>query len=295
MDNSNNPNWPNNPNPQPVSGITPPPAPTPQPNPQPNPPAFDPTSSFNPMPTPQAGIQPQSDYSSFTPPPQPEPTWPPPPQMPTNPVPQPQVEQPIPTFTQPTPQFQTPNIQTPVSQPSPLDNPWGAPTKAPAIDGSMNSVPENSAPTDLSHLISNNDTQGQTQQSSAIPETLIVPQANTVAPEVPTLPSEGHKGIPKWLIGVGIGLLLVVVGASAYFILGIGQSAKPTTSLPAVTQTSQTVKTPPPIATPIPQATETPAATGSANFGQLGGSSGTQTQQATSAADLLRQRQQPGR
>jgi hypothetical protein len=137
-----------------------------------------------------------------------------------------------------------------------------------------------SAPPDLSHLISNN--------TPASAETLVVPsQTPNPTPDVPTVSAENHKGIPKWLIGVGVGLLVIVAGTSAYFILGIGQPSKTTTSVPAEVSKT-TVKTPPPIATPVPQPTA-PAATGSANFGELQGSG---TQQATSAADLLKQRQQ---
>ena len=206
---------------------------------------------------------------------------------------------------------------------SPLDNPLDAPLQPPPIDGSnqpsltptwtpvqepisapppfssdqtptiseqttapnIPSTIQEPAPTDLSHLITSSQP-GATQSTVNQPETLVVPSSAT--PEVPNIATEtNHKGIPKWVIGVGIGLLLVVAGASGYFILGIGQPPKngsmPATQAPNTTQ----VKPPPPVATPVPQ--PSPETTGSANFGQLDGSG---SQQATSAADLLRQRQQ---
>lgn len=207
--------------------------------------------------------------------PQPEPTWP---QTPQVPIPPP--SEPI-----------LPPTQPPPPTPSPLDNPWGAPTQPPPIDGPQEeSIPaaSDAAPTDLSHLIGNDTQTGsapvQPQQSIQTSETLVVPNVSS-APEVPTLPTEGnHRGIPKWVIGLGVGLLIVVAGASAYFILGIGQAPK-TTSIPATqTPSTQEVKAPPPVTQPT-----SPVSTGSATFGEVEEGSG--AQQATSAADLLRQRQ----
>lgn len=227
------------------------------------------------------------------------------------------------------PTWQMPSDQ-PSGNLSTLDNPWGAPAQPPPIDSSstppltfppapqpqVETAPQSSfetsqtpttptdlstlastpapkestvsesAPTDLSHLIGNNPPpENNTPPQQA--ETLVAPSVNA-GPDVPASPQEERKGIPKWLIGVGIGLFLLVAGASAYFILGIGRPPD-TTSIPATQapKTTQQVKPPAPLPTPISQ----PAATGSASFDQLqGGSSG--GQQATSAADLLRQRQQ---
>lgn len=302
MDNSNNPNNPFNPqNTNPVAGNTPPqPDSTPQAtNPwQPQnipsspwgnlqtapplqPPPIQPESSplsnqqpdlsTTPQMYPQNPVFETPDLSQLNTQPSP---------LPTPIQPEPAVE-PLPTFTPPSQDMQ--------SNPSPLDNPLGAPIQPPPIDGSNQANPPawappsqtaaedtQSAPTDLSHLISNNNPQEQPQPAA---ETLIVP--NAASPEVPNLPSEERKGIPKWLIGIAIGLLLLVSGASAYFILGIGKTPE-TASVPATTEKETTqIKPPPPVATPVPR--PTPQETGSSSFGELGG-----TQQATSAGDLLR-------
>lgn len=278
-----------------------PPPITPQPTPiQPGP---TPAQSEPAFPNPSWPASPSSQ-SSFD-------AWTPPVQSPPIPASAPLNPSSIPSWTPPVPQPEPTPIQLePASSPSlsPLDNPWGAPIQPPTIDGSQNQIqsdqapiqpswmntpspapnpmsnentnasapiPSESVPTDLSHLISNNIP----IPAQPTPETLVAPTASN--PEIPTLPTQNHKGMPYWLIGTGIGLLLLVAGASAYFILGIGQPAKTTTSLPA------TIATPTP--TPVTQPTSQPVATGSANFGELQGSS---NQTATSAADLLRQRQQ---
>lgn len=225
---------------------------------------------------------------------------------------------PLPPLPQNMPTDITSTWTPPVPTSSPLDNPWGAPAQSspqptwvpPTPEMSnANVVPDQTtppppppteptssgpapelAPTDLSHLINNNPQPDNGQNVSPSAETLVVPPQNSSSiPEVPTIPTEGRKGIPVWIIGVGIALLIIVVSASAYFILGIGQP-KTTTSLPAQIEKT-TVKVPPPIPTPAPQPTA-PAATGSANFGQLQGNSASPS--ATSAIEAAKQRQQQG-
>lgn len=297
MDNSNNNNPSNNPPPQPL--------PNSGEDPQ-TPSSWDP-NPVQPQPTSPVNTTPQDLTPTGIP------TYAPaPPSLDTLPVDVPQPTQPS-TYTHP----EAVGTQ---SATSPLDNPWGAPTQAPPIDGSTpvttdtvntfspppkpqpettppwsnqssppiqspNPLEGEPAPTDLSHLINNNAPTESTQPVGNEAETLVTPDSG--APEVPTIPTEGHKSFPKWLIGVGVGLLIIVTGVSAYFILGIGQSPKQTTSIPAETvPASQQAKPPAPIPTPIAQ--PEPTATGSANFGQLQGSG---TQQATRAADLIRQPQ----
>lgn len=215
----------------------------------------------------------------------------------------------LPQETQPTPQptlpqnpswspsSPLPTDQTPPSSPlQPLQQSEITSTPSSVIPNPMeetkNAQPAEQPPTDLSHLITPDSSNGTTDPSSLYnpspsqPETLVSPPtANLATPVVPTFSDGGHKGIPKWVIGIMAGLLLTVAGASAYFILGIGQNNQQTTSIPAVQTPRQTTTTPP---APSPAA-QAPVATGSGNFGDLNDSA---NQQATSAADLLRQRQQ---
>ncbi len=263
MDNQNNPNPPNNTNPS-SPGNTTPPMPTwtsPPANPFPTQPSTIPTTQPEPVSTfiPPATTSPLDNPWSTSVPPvsSPQPTWVPP---------------------------------APPTAPLPVTLPETALTESAPVQAEPAPVQSELAPTDLSHLISNNSPLDNGQNLSTAPETLVVPSTPiNNSPQVPTLPTQDHRGIPKWLIGTGILLLIIVIGASAYFILGIGQP-KTNTSLPAEVSKT-TVKTPAPIATPIPQTTA-PVASGSANFGQLQGGSASASLQATSAADLARQRQQ---
>lgn len=208
-----------------------------------------------------------------------------------------------PTFTPPAP---PPAPEPPMT---PLDNPLQAPPQAPSIDGgtgfswpnpqpqppqpntppvttqdlygpSVSPPPPETAPTDLSHLVAGNGNDQPVYTPPVTqPETLITqPNGNE---EIPNVPIENHNGgMPKWVIGLGIGILLAVLGTSAYFILGIGKQADNTpTSLPATTKQQTLTPPPSPITAPAP-------ATESSSFGEVGG-----TKPATSAADLLKQRQ----
>lgn len=220
---------------------------------------------------------------------------------------------PTPTFTPPAPPS-SPSQEEPIL--SPLDNPLGSPIQAPPIEqpqtgaqpswtsisteqlapADQNSspppTPTEAAPTDLSHLISSNQSESASSPAS---ETLFVPSNPSQAPEVPNLQTENHPPIPKWLIGLGGLLLIVVIGASAYFILGIGRNTE-TTSLPATT-TSETTPAKPAtaVSTSAAQTSTEPESANSGNFGEFQGSGSQGNQQATSAAELLRQRQQQGR
>jgi hypothetical protein len=204
-------------------------------------------------------------------------TWatpppPPPPQQPAKPATIP------PTLTPPPPMPEPP---LPEAEPTPIKS---EPTVQPSWNAASEIPPQtaDAAPTDLSHLITNSNTTEIPTQPAV--DTLVVPPANNGSAETPATVVENHKGIPRWLIGLGLGLLVLVAGASAYFIIGIGQN-KNTTSVPAEI-------TPPALPTNIPQPTPQPASSGSANFGDLEGSSGSTPTATTSSLEILRQRQQ---
>ncbi len=366
MDNTKDPNQPNNPFPptQPQPTPTPPPFPNPTPNPiqpaswpsqtqteaQPNLTSSPWLQPQTPIPAPDPIAQANPTPSPWTPPiptPTPDPIsltlTPSPTEVNTTPIQtettnpwgtiptMPLTPEPAPAFPPiPTPQFQ-PEPESTQPATSPLDNPWSSPSQVPPLDGNSSggiptwlpdsqtnniqptfqsisnmpptpdpiipiqtepaspSIQADTAPTDLSHLLGNNPPLENTFSNSTTPETLVVPPINTTA-DMPTVPFQKSSGIPKWLIGVGIGLLIIVAGTSAYFILGWGQLPKTTTSLPATQTTPAQVRQTPPVATPIPE-TEQPTATSSGSFGSIVGTAPASTPQATSAADILKQRQ----
>ena len=155
---------------------------------------------------------------------------------------------------------------------------------APTSPGDLQPTPQgvDQAPTDLSHLIDPSATATTAVPEATIPqpETLLTPDGGETAPNL-TSEHQG-KSIPKWVLGVGIALLIAVVGASAYFILGIGQSPQPPTSLPATQQPGLQA---PPTPTPAPATSSAQPA----NFGAVNPSP-TASASATpkSAGDLLR-------
>src|SRR3989344_73465 len=148
------------------------------------------------------------------------------------------------------------------------------------------------APTDLSHLINTGSDSTVYTPPLSQPETLVTtPNGGGEVPNVPT--GDAHKGIPKWVIGVGVALLLVVAATSAYFILGIGRSPQPA-SVPA----TETTVTPPAINT-TPAVSTAPVVTTPENgFGNLPGSTSSgavaspSPSAAISALERLRQQQQ---
>lgn len=243
-----------------------------------------PQSTWNPTPV--------SDPSPVAPSwPQPTPTFTPP-TTDINPVPQmpsaaPSNPEPMPTFTAPAPE--TPTVSQPNSQDFMANMPMSGQTMAnPNMENAQSepNIQSEPAPTDLSHLIPTQNGSEAPVYTPPVtqPETLVVPPDGngTVTPNIPT---EGKTTIPKWMIGLAVGLLLIVSAASAYFILGIGQ---PQTSKPA-TQVQQTPTAPPPAVITSAPPVATSSATGP-GFGQFQNPTPTSTATGSSAADILRQR-----
>ncbi len=156
------------------------------------------------------------------------------------------------------------------------------------------------APTDLSQLTGNNSQPNSDVYSPSVsaPESLVVPSSATAQPTpaaVSTTTATRHT-LPLIAIIGAVIVILLVAGASAYFILGVGKTAQqPSTSLPIVQQQAPLTK--PPSQTPAPTLASQQAATGSAqgqgSFGNLNGDTNTPaaTKGPTSAADLLKAKQ----
>ena len=286
--------------------------------PTPSPVQPDLNSSFQPDPLAQTPPDPLTNLTpiqsgSTSPPappePMPEPTPPMPPPIPDPPPmqpPAPPTPDPAPAsslldnpmdmpsqsgfnWSNPTP---TPD---PIAAPSPVPEPiapaesGSAPAPIPSFQAAPSTpeftspTPTDSGPTDLSQLTNQSEPQPVFSPPLSQPETLVVP---TNSPEPTTIQTDGGgHSIPKWVWFVGVGLALAIAGASAYFILGFGKS-QDTTNQPA---TEQPKLVTPPASSPVTQAS--PLATSSATFGDIAGSP---PPIATSAADLLRQRQGQG-
>lgn len=239
----------------------------------------------------------------------PTPTFPPPLAEPT-PTPQ----APNLNLPQPTPPWLESSVTEPASLPTPpstMAQPLTQPVTTPVSDqsGGFSWTPtlnadssnsslsdsESAAPTDLSQLIDNNSAPTVAATETPVPETIVAPTAESDQVAV----GDTHKGFPKILLIVAAVVLLLVAGASAYFILGIGQPRNG--SLPAEQQQTQQPLTNPPKQAAAPEAPvqpQTPASPSDATFGNLSGATQSATPPASgsaSAIELLRQRQAAGR
>lgn len=218
---------------------------------------------------------------------------------------------PVPTFIPPSSVPTTPNFgenpmampaTVPVSEPVPVPPApvesdvssssvpsWASPSETPANPAPAGPIPTEATPTDLSNLMGNAPA---TPSEVAQPTVVVSP----TGPETNQVVTSGAKGFPKIVLILGAVLILIALGASAYFILGIGNSSNLPASLPAE---QQTLTTPPKIVVPTVAPVEN--ATGAGTLGNPSGAttSGmvtptkTATTSGTSALELLRSRITP--
>lgn len=263
---------------------------------EPSPSAFVSQNTFD-LPTPQS-LAPASDLGSTLggnpgmgndPTITPVSSWPPQPPQDVTAAPEP-----VPTFVPPSenpPTAPTPDLAGGLS--NPMDSGMGSPADYPSTNY-PNTASADSAPTDLSHLVENSVSQDATAAALGVPPT----QPENLVVPTPTEPGQvvtsESRGFPKWIfIIIGVILLVAVSGASAYFILGIGNPNKnQTTSAPA--EQAPLVNPPKPLLPPDSSITTAPSSSGSGTLPvvtpQLSPSP-VASPSGTSAIDLIRQRQ----
>ncbi len=156
--------------------------------------------------------------------------------------------------------------------------------------------PVEPAPTDLSQL---EEVNGQPQNSEVYNPAVNAQPNLVVEGEQPSVianaPSQSSRKLPLILGLAGAAVVVILVaGASAYFILGIGRSEPAeTSSTPAPTATQPPLTNPPQQIVPSAQPIATPpAASGSSSFGELNGSAPTEEESGMSAIDRLKERQE---
>ncbi|MCL5784633.1 MAG: hypothetical protein M1142_04765 [Patescibacteria group bacterium] len=109
---------------------------------------------------------------------------------------------------------------------------------------SGNGAPE-AAPTDLSHLVDTSSAQAEVSSAMPQPESLVVPPVSSASQATeanPVVVGGKAPGFPKWLFLLGGIIILGVIAASAYFILGVGKSSLPfglSSQTPVPTPTDQ--------------------------------------------------------
>lgn len=202
-----------------------------------------------------------------------------------------------PAAAEPVPTFTTPALPQAADLVTPLPGPMTQPDPAPAWPGtptpfSADSVPtvppppdNDSSPTDLSHLVDD-----LTPASVPVPE---APVVTTSPADVNQAVTSGHGyGFPKWVLLIGLVVLLMVGGASAYFILGLGQSNQSTAPTSAPLEQQPLTNSPKSMIPPQVQPTALPS--GTASFTNLSGAvtpTPVATPSGSSAIDLLKSRQ----
>lgn len=168
------------------------------------------------------------------------------------------------------PQQEANPFNSPVAAPPTTFNPFSSPTAGSTpptpepFPPSPEPAPSEAVPTDLSNLVNTTSEATNYIPQSQTPESLVVPPPQTSGGDVnQAVPASGGKGFPKIAIILGVIILLAVIGASAYFILGIGKPSEPLpVSVPAEQQSAPT---------PVTKAPVVPTATQSGTFSNLPG------------------------
>lgn len=161
------------------------------------------------------------------------------------------------------PQQEANPFNTPVAAPPTTFNPFSSPT-AGSTPPTPEPAPSEAIPTDLSNLVNTTSEATSYMPQSQTPESLVVPPPQTSGGDVnQAVPASGGKGFPKIVIILGVIILLAVIGASAYFILGIGKPSEP---LPVSVPAEQQAPTPTIKVSPTPT-----VATQSGSFSNLPG------------------------
>lgn len=194
---------------------------------------------------------------------------------------------PTPTSVPPNLEPTQPALDNPLPRtPQPADNPFGNPGVTGEITPAVTAETPEPVPTDLSHLTDNSPLSNNSSISASTVDSLVVASPTVDTDAIST--EAAQKGFPKILFILGGVVLLAVIGASAYFILGIGQT-KPT---PAVQPENSPPKSLIPTMVPLPTvAIPTPAS--ATQPGTLGGSldnPAESTKTSRRAIDLLKER-----
>lgn len=269
------------------------------------PPTQSPTSAPDPMTTPPNPVPESSQASTWPQQPPPE-IPPPPPDMNTSSPPSIPIDSQLPqpgTISGDPSQGNNPQSITDPMQPQSIGGPVTQ-SADPQSNSIQPNTPTENVPTDLSHLIGSSDAPPPpdftTPPTATGTGSMPPPPPNTTVPTPPAQPAEGtalaggkHMNLSVVLIIVGVAILLLVTGLSAYFFFGPGKTSPESSTAPAsvpATNQEQTPLTNPPRQVSSPSIQPSPL---SSDSGALPVTSPVATASATSAIDLLKSKQSP--
>lgn len=196
---------------------------------------------------------------------------------------------------------ETPQVTNPSEPPTLVNSSQPTPSPDTQNQTSLNG-PLDSAPTDLSHLIGNSDQAVPPDMyGNPPPQTQTGPTPPPPPPDTPpvnpgqppaneaTVATSNHFNISKLLIIVGVLVLLLVSGLSAYFFFGPGKSSSSTNSSIPIEPSQAPLTNPPKQSsepTPLITAQPTASSSASSSFGAV-----QKDTSGSTALDLLKSRQ----